>query len=171
MKTLNAIIQLRRDNDYNFERIKNTFIPAKGEMVLVDTSRDGLRIKIGDGVSTFNQLDFIDSNFRDLIIIGYYDDGVFYKNSLKQEAWPSETGRIYIDNSRSKIYFYNGHDFVLINEFPSQATANIPGIMKLYNALGNNTDGTMTQKSITEEFNTRYKTSVNANEELLVFSL
>ena len=32
MKTINAIIQLRRDNDYNFEAVKNTFVPANGEV-------------------------------------------------------------------------------------------------------------------------------------------
>ena len=54
--TLNTIIQLRRDNDYNFEKVKNTFIPANGEVVLVDTARDGLRAKVGDGFSTWAQL-------------------------------------------------------------------------------------------------------------------
>ena len=53
MKHINAIIQLRRDNDYNFEAVKNTFIPANGEVVLVDTAKDGLRAKVGDGYSTY----------------------------------------------------------------------------------------------------------------------
>ena len=50
---LNATIQLRRDNDYNFERVKNTFIPANGQVVLVDTAQGGLRAKVGDGYSTW----------------------------------------------------------------------------------------------------------------------
>jgi hypothetical protein len=52
-RTIEAILQLRRDNEYNFENIKNTFIPENGEVVLVDTARDGLRAKVGDGVSTY----------------------------------------------------------------------------------------------------------------------
>ena len=38
MKTINAIIQLRRDNEFNFEKIKDTFIPMNGEVVLVDVA-------------------------------------------------------------------------------------------------------------------------------------
>ena len=59
-KVLNTIIQLRRDNYNNYNKIANTFIPRKGEVLLVDTARDGLRAKVGDGVSTYNQLDFSD---------------------------------------------------------------------------------------------------------------
>jgi hypothetical protein len=50
---INAILRLRRDNDYNYAKIKDTFIPADGEICLVDTARNGLRAVCGDGVSTF----------------------------------------------------------------------------------------------------------------------
>lgn len=53
---IDAVIRLRRDNDYNYEAIKNTFVPASGEVVLVDTAQTGLRAKVGDGVSTYAQL-------------------------------------------------------------------------------------------------------------------
>ena len=39
----NGILRLRRDNDYNYARIENTFIPANGEVCLVDTANMGLR--------------------------------------------------------------------------------------------------------------------------------
>jgi hypothetical protein len=71
MKILNAIVQLRRDNDYNYEKIKDSFIPLKGEVVLVDTARNGLRVKVGDGKTSFNQLSFIDKEAS--VISGYYD--------------------------------------------------------------------------------------------------
>ena len=58
MKTVNAVIRLRKDSEADFERVKDVFIPADGEMVLVDTADKGLRIKIGDGVSTFANLDY-----------------------------------------------------------------------------------------------------------------
>ena len=41
-KRVEAIFKLRRDNDYNYEKVKDTFIPAKGEVCLVDTARLGL---------------------------------------------------------------------------------------------------------------------------------
>ena len=43
-------------------------------------------------------------------------------------------------------------------------------MVKLYSTTGQNIDGTMTQKAITDELDLRYKTSVDSNNELLVFS-
>ena len=68
---LNATIQLRRDNEYNFEKVKNSFIPANGEVVLVDTARDGLRAKVGNGVSTWAQLEYTDNDIRNTVLHGY----------------------------------------------------------------------------------------------------
>ena len=65
---INAVLRLRRDNDYNYAKIKDSFIPANGEICLVDTARDGLRAVCGDGVSTFGQLNFL----ADFIKKGYY---------------------------------------------------------------------------------------------------
>ena len=66
MKTVNAVIRLRRDSEVDFEKVKDTFIPANGEMVLVDTTNDGLRVKIGDGVSTFAELDYTNLGTADI---------------------------------------------------------------------------------------------------------
>ena len=62
-----AVVRLRRDNDYNFERIKNNFIPAHGEVILVDTAQNGLRAKVGDGYSTYAQLQFVDEDIRNQV--------------------------------------------------------------------------------------------------------
>jgi hypothetical protein len=42
--------------------------------------------------------------------------------------------------------------------------------MKLYSTTGQNVDGTMTQKSITDELDLRTKTSVDTDKELLIFT-
>ena len=76
----NSVIRLRRDNDYNYAKIKDKFVPQKGEICLVDTARDGLRAVCGDGVSTFGQLDFM----GDVIKKGYYKDNAFYKYIIEQ---------------------------------------------------------------------------------------
>jgi hypothetical protein len=73
-----GIIKLRRDNYYNYEKIKDTFVPANGEICLVDTARDGLRAICGDGVHTFGELDFI----GELLVRGYYYNGNFYTDGL-----------------------------------------------------------------------------------------
>lgn len=50
---INAVLRLRRDNDYNYSKIKDSFIPKNGEICLIDTAKDGLRAVCGDGSSTF----------------------------------------------------------------------------------------------------------------------
>ena len=41
--------------------------------------------------------------------------------------------------------------------------------MKLYSTTGENVDGTMTQKAITDELNTKISASVNLEDETVVF--
>lgn len=167
-KTIEAIIRLRRDNDYNYERIKNTFVPANGEVVLVDTARDGLRAKVGNGYSTYAELPFTDADLRNAVQQGYYDNGVFYQDITKQVQMPNMINKVYIDKPNSKIYYFNGETYVpAVAEMPI-ATSDTAGIMKLYSTVGQNIDGTMTQKSITDELNTRFKTEVDARDEMLL---
>lgn len=168
--TLNATIQLRRDNEYNFEKVKNSFIPANGEVVLVDTARDGLRAKVGNGVSTWAQLQYTDNDIRNTVLHGYLLDGSFYKTLNKDGLIAPMINKIYIDDSTRKIYFYDGHNYITIQDTLVTATAQTPGILKLYGEIGQNTDGTMTQKAITDELDLRYKATVDSNNELLIFS-
>ena len=58
-KTIKTQIGLRRDTEANYELVKDTLIPVKGEVCMVDTNK-GLKFKVGDGTSTFAQLDFIE---------------------------------------------------------------------------------------------------------------
>ena len=170
-KTIEAIIRLRRDNDYNYETIKNTFIPANGEVVLVDTAQDGLRAKVGDGFSTYAQLQFADTDIRNAVQQGYFENGVFYKDATKQTIFPEMINKIYIDKPTRKIYYYNGEEYLPVEAHWTTADSNIAGVMKLYNTTGQNIDGTMTQKSITDELGQRTKTEVDTQNELLIFSL
>jgi hypothetical protein len=50
------------------------------------------------------------------------------------------------------------------------ATATVPGVMKLYDTVGQNSDGTMTQKAISDELDDKVEASVNLVEELLIFT-
>ena len=170
MKTLNAIIQLRRDNEYNFEKIKNSYIPLNGEIVLVDTASNGLRAKVGDGVSTYAQLTFTDEDIRNAVLHGYYVEGAFYKTINKDGLIPFMTNKMYIDDSTRKIYFYNGMEYVPIQTTFTTASEIEPGLVKLYDNTGYNIDGTMTQRAITSELDLRYKATIDNGNELLVFS-
>lgn len=169
VKTLKTIIQLRRDNDYNYEKVKDTVL-LNGEIWLVDTSRDGLRAKVGDGVHTYAQLDFEDTQY---VRRGYYDKDntkkFYYENSYTNEMEAS-TNSIYIDASRSKIYYYDGA-YISIDDTLPTATAEIAGVAKLYSTTGQNTDGAMSQKAITDELNKKVEASVNTDDEMLILSI
>lgn len=163
-----GIIQLRRDNDFNYEKIKDTFIPANGEICLVDTARDGLRAVCGDGVHTFGELDFI----GELLVRGYYYNGNFYADSLHTQPIEGSIIKIYIDLNKSGLYYFDGVNYQSVRAEGSIPTASsiTPGIMKLYDSIGDNTDGTMTQKAITDELDDKVEVSLNLEEETLIFS-
>lgn len=172
-KVLEAIVQLRRDNEFNFEPIANSFIPANGEVVLIDTRRDGLRAKVGDGRTPLANLIWADARYRDAVVTGYYDESedVFYETNTKEVALSAYTNRLYIDRWRNKVYYFNGLTYVLVDGAYSPASATTPGVVKLYSTTGQNTDGTMTQKAITDALDMKSKASVELQDELLVFSI
>ena len=166
MRTIEAIIQLRRDNDYNFEKIKNTFIPANGEVVLVDTAKMGLRVKVGDGITTWANLSYV--NNQGGVVRGYYKNGVFYTDDSYEEYYEASTDVIYIDAVKSAIYFYDGNKYVGINSVLPAANNEQAGIMKLYDVKGQNIDGTITQKLFTNEINKKFEVSID--DELIIFN-
>ena len=166
-------IALRRDNDYNYKKIENTFIPVNGEICLVDVAGHGLRAKVGDGVHTFAQLSYSDeailNNIYSLIIKGYYYQDKFYLDAEHTQLIEDVIGRICIDAISGKIYTYNGVNYETQGGSLPNATANIAGVVKLYETLGQNTDGTMTQKAITDELNEKIEMDVVKEEEMIVF--
>lgn len=163
---INAVLRLRRDNDYNYAKIKDTFIPANGEVCLVDTARDGLRAVCGDGKSTFGELKFL-NNF---IKKGYYFEENFYEDAAHIIELEALTTCFYIDLKTGQLYYFNGEIFKAIGPDLEVATEEIAGVMKLYSTIGENVDGTMTQKAITNELNEKVEMAVDAEEELLVLS-
>lgn len=173
-KVLKTIVQLRRDNSYNYDKIKDSFIPMNGEVVLVDTSDKGLRAKIGDGVKTYAQLGFADESIyaqiNKVVAKGYYYNNAFYVDSSYTEEMDTDFD-LYIDKTSSKIYVYDGVKYVGIIDTLPNASATVSGIMKLYDELGNNVDGTITQKRLTEEFGRKFHVDVASDDECIVFSI
>ena len=164
----NAIIRLRRDNDYNYAKIKDKFIPANGEICLVDTARDGLRAVCGDGKTTFGELKYM----GEVLVRGYYVNGNFYEDKEYYKEIQGSTARIYIDLTTGRIFYYDGNIFQSATEggaLPT-ASATIAGVMKLYDSVGQNTDGTMTQKAISDELDDKIEATVISEDELLVFA-
>lgn len=160
-KTLNILLQLRRDLLSNYS---SSYVPLRGELCLVDTPRSGLRVKYGDGITNFDSLDYAD----DVLITGYFIDGNFYVDAGQTIEAKKNTNRLYIDLANSRLYIYNGTTFDIVSggNIPS-ASAEVAGILKLYDSLGDNIDGTMTQKAITTELNKKFEVVVE--DEIIVF--
>ena len=168
-------IALRRDNDYNYKKIENTFIPENGEVCFVDVAGYGLRTKVGDGVSTFAQLQYADEtilqNINSLIVKGYFYQGNFYYDAAHTVLLSGIIGRIYIDAVSSKLYTYNGVNYETQTNSLPNATAELAGAVKLYDQVGQNTDGTMTQRAITNELNEKFEMDVIKEEEMVIFDI
>ena len=164
-KIVNAVIACRRDNDYNYAKVATTFIPKSGEICLVDTSRQGLCAIVGDGSATYGDL-LAKGYVNDIFIKGFYLNGTFYnvkENPTDVNILDKNVNKIYIDlNNKNNIYYYDGENFVLIGigNLPT-ASADTAGVVKMYNVTGSNEDGTMRQKSITEELEKKVEVSVN----------
>ena len=171
----NSVVTLRRDNDYNYKKIENTFVPANGEVCLVDVAGYGLRTKVGDGISTFAQLPYADEailqNINSLIVKGYFYQGKFYADTSHTVLIEGVIGRIYIDAVSSKLYTYNGINYETQSGSLPNATAETAGAVKLYDQLGQNIDGTMTQRAITNELNEKFEMDVVEEEEMVVFDV
>jgi hypothetical protein len=49
----------KRDNHYNY---KDDFIPNNGQICFVDTAKDGLQFKVGDGVTAWKDLSYVQAS-------------------------------------------------------------------------------------------------------------
>lgn len=162
-KTIKTVIKLRRDSLSNYASV-GTHVPLVGEVCLVDTLSRGLRMKIGDGVNTFLNLPWVDED-NPSIILGYLNNGHFYKDlQHTQEISDFFTNIIYIDIPSSVIYYYDGESLQASKVNLPNASASVPGVLKLYTTHGQNEDGTMTQKAITNAIDDIYLT-VDSDEE------
>ena len=96
-----------------------------------------------------------------LFIICYFYNGKFYADKDHTIELSGIENKFYIDkHNLNNVYYYLDGVFNKIGVDIPQATVDISGIMKLYDNTGANVDGTMTQKSITDELNKKVEASV-----------
>lgn len=84
-----------------------------------------------------------------IIIQGYYFAGVFWKEATHANRLPDKVQAIYIDLHTRQLYFYDTkiHGY---KAFLTIADGSNPGLVKLYQSIGENTDGAMSQKATTD---------------------
>lgn len=126
--------------------------PLRGEPIW---ETDTNKLKIGDGVNDYADLPYITgdgSTSSDLVRIGYYDSetDIFWKEQTKVNALPRLTTSLYLDKASAFVYYLQDNKYT---ELFGLANKNTYGLSKLYDSTGQNTDGSMTQKAITDSFN------------------
>ena len=164
-RTVNARVQVRRDEERNY---RNDFLPLKGELCLVDTvdpvdHHEELKLKIGDGVTLFPNLAWWGNSSKG-VLQGYYYNDNFYEDQQHTILIRPNKYSLYIDIPNYALYYYNEVNYVFLTQKVVDATGQVKGIMKLYNSSGQNTDGTITQKKITDMI------TMSVDQETLVFN-
>jgi len=91
--------------------------------VLVDTAKDGLRAKVGDGYSTFAQLQYTDADLRNTVLHGYFYQDNFYQDAIHSVLMNGMINKIYIDDTARKLYFFDGTRYITIQDTLVTATA------------------------------------------------
>lgn len=156
-KEIKTTIKLRRDTVNNYAS-HGTHVPLKGEVCIVDPTATSpwaksknIRIKIGDGVKSFNELAYLDEENYSVKRV-YYFGGDIYEDIAHERQIEPSVDTIYIDLHSGNLYYYDDATATLkaSKVVIPDASAEIPGIMRLYTSLGWNENGTMTQKAITE---------------------
>lgn len=167
-RTIITTIKLRKDTEANYQLVGNSFVPANGEVCFVDTEIYGLRVKVGNGVDNFNTLPYQDQE-NNVVLNGYALNGKFYADSTYTVELEKSVNHIYLDrNSNGSVFVWTGTEFRAI---APEATENVAGIMKLYQNARRSTEGTMSQKTITEGVNSIALELSEEDAECLVLDL
>ena len=113
---------------------------------------DTNRLKIGDGSKEYKDLPYLDSD--NLILEGYYDSeyDVFWKDEGKKNFYPRCTNKIYKDLKDELYYYLKDNHYTLVLKLASSTEY---GLSKLYSDKGENEDGSINQKVLTELLNTK----------------
>lgn len=171
---INTRVRLWKDTDKNLLSLENDIIPLNGEIVIVESDDEGIRYKVGDGKTPYSELDFADKWLHDqvcgIVIQGIYDktSDNFYVDDGKSIKIVPYDYKLYIDKSTKILYAYSSDEkkYYAVTGI-DQATSTVAGIMKLYDETGDNTDGTMTQRSITSEIAKKFVVSTGDDEDII----
>lgn len=122
---------------------------------------DTYKLKIGNGEKAWNDLPYVAGD------ITKSPDGTTL--AINQDE---QIGLLGYSSAEPGMTPVKGEDGILQwkkIETPL-ASAEISGIMKLYDSVGQNTDGTMTQKAISDELDDKVEIALNIEEEMIIFT-
>lgn len=176
-KNYNAVIRLRKDTKENYEKVKSTLVPLSGEVCLVEEDNH-VRAKVGDGSTSFGELEYSDKYIIDeinsVVVNGYLLNGKFYTDSTYTVELPVSINRVYINRNQDFCaYAWDAENerYEKIRGNLPNATADVAGIAKLYGYHGDAEDGSMTQKAITNGVKAIHFNVDTKDDECLVLDL
>lgn len=168
----NIFARICRDSVSNYS---DDFVAEKNQICLVDVSARDLRFKVGDGVTFWKDLPYADEflleQINEVILNGYYLNDKFYTDSTYTVELEKNVSKVYIDKNSNIVYHYDGTKFVSINDTLPTASDVQAGIAKLYQDGGQHTDGSMSQKAVTDGVQSISFTVDDADKECLVLDL
>ena len=187
---------MNKKNCFNFDITSKNIIPTQFSSKDIipsqfgNTSRDNfLKYQLDNEVGASLEIEKIGINFilrlktingkvlsevdlstseGSIYVSGYYFNGKFYTDPTYQTEIPGDINKIYIDNNSMMFYCYRGISFI---PFVPDASDIFPGVVKLYNEPGQNEDGAMTQKVITDGVNSISLKLEEGEEETLLLDL
>lgn len=142
-------IKFKRGTKESLERLLiDDKKPLAGEPIF---ETDTYKLKIGDGYTDYKDLPYIDYS-GDIVLEGYYDkeNDVFWKEELHINPYPRYIDKIYRDLKSSLYYYLRNNIYTLMIEVASSTTY---GVSKLYETTGQNIDGGISQKGLTDALN------------------
>lgn len=149
--------------------------PLAGEPIW---ESDTGKLKIGDGKHDYIDLPYLSGSSggqepaetSDIVLEGYYKNNIFYKDETCLNPLTRYVSKLYFDLFKNSIYYYStdGQFHALVKE--SQIDGGIPGLIKLYGSTGQNEDGAMSQKAITDCLNKKVEIDLTeSNNECVIF--
>lgn len=194
MTSITSKIQLRRDTSANW--VSSDPVLLSGEVAIstdqLHAGTDQPKFKIGNGTDVWSALDYYPTGSGSSTwggISGTLSNQTDLQNALnaKQDSlgYTAENSGNKTDvmsgNTASSIKYLSAkgvYDWITgLGYWVSQSATNVvAGIMKLYSTTGSNTDGTMTQDSITTALNAKQNTLTNpvtgtgTNNEIAAFN-
>lgn len=107
----------------------------------------------------------------DVAWFGYYYAGVFWKEDEHLNRLPNRPDRIYVDSLTGGLYIYSSVSETYARLVPL-ASSSTAGVAKLYDTLGSNEDGSVTQRKISGELAKKLEmdtTHLGSDERLDIF--
>lgn len=146
-------IQFKRGTKLALETVlKGINKPLLGEPIW---ESDTNKLKLGNGKDDYVDLPYISgSDIGDLglVIVGWYKDNGFYQEESCINLYPRYTTKIYYDNFTTNIYYYSEDSLYHRLVQDCQVDSGLAGLVKLYNNLGQNEDGAVTQYLFTQKY-------------------